>query len=282
MEKNEPESAKEESDRISAGLGRVTAISRGEIQRARNRHREPFPRRRHSNPHTATQHRQSLGQYSQAQHLHSCQRLHQPGVIFTPPFREAYLNARYYKQAFSHLTNALKMNTTLLSKLEETKQYHAHILTLLGRCYMEGGNVDDALELLEKSLEMNKAILGGDDFSNCSIYIIMAHIYLKKAMYDQAVQLLLLVKELSEGRFGKKSETTASVFLELADAYVKKGEYEQAIEYQKEAFEAYKELGSVDQKTLGSIAIKLSEIYDQAEMLEDAIETLRVVTVSST
>ena len=58
---------------------------------------------------------------------------------------------------------------------------------------MEGGNTDDALELLEKSLKMNKAILGEEDFSNCSIYTIMSHVYLKKKMYDQAIQQLSIV-----------------------------------------------------------------------------------------
>lgn len=144
---------------------------------------------------------------------------------------------------------------------------------------MEGGDVDDALDLLERSLKMNKTILGEDDFSNCSIYIIMAHIYLKKKMYDQAIQQLLLVKDLSEAKFGTNSETTASVFLELADAYVKKEDYEQAIEYQKKAFDTYKELESVDPKILGSIAIKLSEMYEQAEMINEAIVTLRGVTL---
>ena len=187
------------------------------------------------------------------------------------------MNAKYYKQAFNHLTHALKMNSTLLKKFEETKQYHAHILTLLGRCYMEGGNIDDALELLEKSLTMNKAILGEDDFSNCSIYIIMAHVYLRKHLYDKAMDQLLLVKGLSEAKFGEKSETTASVFLELADVYIKKGDLIHAIECQKKGFEIYKELDSVDQDTVGSIAIKLSEILDQAEITEEAIKALKEV-----
>ncbi len=114
-------------------------------------------------------------------------------MVHTNTNREAYLNAKYYQQAFEHLTNALKLNSTLLTTFEETKQYHARILTLLGRCYMEGGNTDDALELLEKSLNMNKAILGESDFSNSSIYTIMAHVYIKKKMYDEAIAKLSIV-----------------------------------------------------------------------------------------
>lgn len=46
---------------------------------------------------------------------------------------EAYLGHRYYEQSLDHLTTALKLNGSLFSKLEETKQFHSHILTLLGK-----------------------------------------------------------------------------------------------------------------------------------------------------
>ena len=46
---------------------------------------------------------------------------------------EAYLKNRYFEQALDHLTTALKLNGSLFSKIEITKQYHSHILTLLGK-----------------------------------------------------------------------------------------------------------------------------------------------------
>ncbi len=46
---------------------------------------------------------------------------------------QAYLNNKYYEQALDHLTTSLKLNGSLFSKLEETKQFHSHILMLLGR-----------------------------------------------------------------------------------------------------------------------------------------------------
>lgn len=58
------------------------------------------------------------------------------GYVFkfvNPRHSEAYLNNKYYEQALDHLTTALKLNGSLFSKLEETKQFHSHILTLLGR-----------------------------------------------------------------------------------------------------------------------------------------------------
>ena len=46
---------------------------------------------------------------------------------------EAYLKNRYFEQALDHLTTALKLNGNLFTKIEVTKQYHSHILTLLGK-----------------------------------------------------------------------------------------------------------------------------------------------------
>lgn len=190
---------------------------------------------------------------------------------------EAYLNANYYQQAFEHLSNALKLNSTFIAKNEEAKEYHTHILTLLGRCYMEGGNIDDALELLEKSLHMNKSILGEDDYSNCSILTIIAQVYLKKKMYEEAIQQLTTVWEMSEAKFGLKSEQSAAALVELANAYDKKGDYKEAAEHQRKALGVYRELGSVDSKVIGATGMKLAELHEHADELEEAIGVLREV-----
>lgn len=92
---------------------------------------------------------------------------------------EAYLNNKYYEQALDHLTTALKLNGSLFQKHEETKQYHAQILTLLGKCYMEAGNYKDSLSLLEKSLKMNVEILGGNHMSNAAIFTVVSNVYSK-------------------------------------------------------------------------------------------------------
>jgi tetratricopeptide (TPR) repeat protein len=75
----------------------------------------------------------------------------------------------------------------VFSQLDETKKYHAYILTLLGKCYMEAGDLSDALGLLEKSLKMNKTVLGNDDISNAGIYSTLSKVYLKKKDFDKAI-----------------------------------------------------------------------------------------------
>ena len=108
-------------------------------------------------------------------------------------FREAYLNAKYYSQAFEHLENALKMNTNMLTESETIKNHHSHILELLSQCYIEEGKTNEILEILERTLIMNKSILGDDDFSNSGIHNIIANVYLKKSMYVEAVSNVALM-----------------------------------------------------------------------------------------
>lgn len=55
---------------------------------------------------------------------------------------------------------------------------------------MEAGSLNDALGLLEKSLKMNKTVLGEDDISNAGIYSILSKVYLKKKDYDNALNNL--------------------------------------------------------------------------------------------
>lgn len=70
---------------------------------------------------------------------------------------------------------------------------------------MEAGSLNDALGLLEKSLKMNKTVLGEEDISNAGIYSTLSKVYLKKKDYDNAINNLSKVWELTENHFGKDS-----------------------------------------------------------------------------
>ena len=153
---------------------------------------------------------------------------------------EAYLASKYYEQALDHLTTALKLNGSLFSQLDETKQYHAFILTLLGKCYMQAGSLADALGLLEKSLKMNKTVLGEEHFSNAGIYTTLSKVYLKKKDYDNAINYLSQVWELTEKSFGKDGLEIAQVYHDFAVAYSKKKDFPEAVKYQQKALENYR------------------------------------------
>ncbi len=86
------------------------------------------------------------------------------------------------------------MNNSLFSQFEETKHYHSHILALLGRCYLESGNIDDGLELLNKSIKINKTLVGEEHVSNIQLYTLIAQAYEKKKEYDKSLEYLNMVR----------------------------------------------------------------------------------------
>jgi tetratricopeptide (TPR) repeat protein len=67
------------------------------------------------------------------------------------------------EQAIDHLTIALKKNGKLFNESENAQENHIDILALLGKCYLELGNYEDALELLMKAYEMAKNIFEETD-----------------------------------------------------------------------------------------------------------------------
>lgn len=80
-------------------------------------------------------------------------------VIAHTHIGEAYINYKCYEQAIDHLTIALEKNKKLFDlkgKQFDTKAYHAHILTFLGKCYYEVNSYTKALEELNKAQELQK------------------------------------------------------------------------------------------------------------------------------
>ena len=90
---------------------------------------------------------------------------------------------------------------------------------------MEAGNYKDAISLLEKSLKMNKQVLGEEHISNCNIYTVMAHVYTKLKDYENAITNLASVWEIAEAKYGRKCEEVGKVYLELAKVYLKKKDF---------------------------------------------------------
>ena len=81
---------------------------------------------------------------------------------------------------------------------------------------MEAGNFKDALSLLDKSLKMNKQVMGEDHISNCNIYTVISHVYQKLKDFDNAINYLCQVWELCQAKFGDQSPEVGNAYLELA------------------------------------------------------------------
>jgi len=188
---------------------------------------------------------------------------------------EAYLGYRCYEQAIDHLTTALRKNNKLFSEKTESKKYHAHILTLLGKAYLEIGNCEDAIELLLKALEMTQLCYGEDDINCASIMTLLANCYTKLKDYDQALEYINRVWDISESKYGFKSESCALVYLETAKIYAKKEVYDKAVEFQKRALGTLIELNlEKNPEYIANLLNQLSNYQQKCNDTDGYIESL--------
>jgi tetratricopeptide (TPR) repeat protein len=142
---------------------------------------------------------------------------------------------------------------------------------------MEAGNFKDALSLLEKSLKMNKQVMGEEHHSNCLIFIAMSHVHQRLKDYDNAINLLFQVWELYQQIFGSTSLEVASSYLELAQANLKKKDFNEAINFQQKALKVFSEVDqqTVSQDMVADTAITLSEWLEKVERIEEALDVLK-------
>jgi len=96
---------------------------------------------------------------------------------------------------------------------------------------MEAGSLNDALGLLEKSLKMNKTVLGNEDISNAGIYTTLSKVYLQKKDFENSIWNLEQVWELTENKYGKESTEISHVYLDFAKVYYKKKDFNEAIKF---------------------------------------------------
>lgn len=97
------------------------------------------------------------------------------------------------------MTTALKYNGELLTTVIETKDYHIHLLTMLGRCYLEAGSAKEALSLLEKAHEMSQHVQTGNYVSIASITQLMAKAHLSLKDFEKSLELLMQAGDILSG-----------------------------------------------------------------------------------
>ena len=103
---------------------------------------------------------------------------------------EAYINSKIFELALEHLTTALKVNGELLTSEPMARDYHSHLLIMLGRCYYEAGSYKEALNLLEKSLETTIQTDENTTLAIVPTLQLMAKVHLKQKDLDQALASL--------------------------------------------------------------------------------------------
>lgn len=126
---------------------------------------------------------------------------------------------------------------------------------------MEAGNFKDALSLLEKSLKMNKQILGNNHPSNGQILQVIGQVYLRQKDFESALNVLGEAWELYEMAFSSQSEQVGNCYIEISTVHARKKDMEEAIQFQSKALQTFSQLEKYSNtEFLAHIAITLSEL----------------------
>lgn len=187
---------------------------------------------------------------------------------------ESYLSKEYYEQALDHLTSALKLNGNLFNSVQEAKPFHTHILTLLGKCYMEAGGVEDALGLLEKALKMNKALLGDDNLSHAPILSALSKVQVKQKDFSKALDSMTSVWELYEAHFGMKHEAMIEVYADMAEIYHQQNDVSNSIDVLKRKLNLMMDL-DIHTDAVAETAEKLGAWLQENSNFPEALDALR-------
>ena len=188
---------------------------------------------------------------------------------------ESYLLKELFEQALYHFTVAKEINSGLFMEYEDAKQFHPFILMMIGKCCIEQQKFTEALEFLEKALQMNEQHVGKDHVSNVNIITDLAFGYTKKSSYAKALQLYSRAIAIVEKSLGPQSETLASLCLDVAKTQEALSNYQEAIKSQRRALEILKGMESADAIVLANICITLSEWCAKVKDFDNAIEAIR-------
>ena len=170
---------------------------------------------------------------------------------------EAYIAYQCFEQAIDHLTIALKKNKKLFEvkgKQYDTKLYHAHILTALGKCYYETAHYAEALEELGLAREYQGS---ENELTATRTLTLISNCYAKQQEFGKALQYINEVVEILRGKLGEASFELTRALGEKAKIFYLEQRYK----------EAYEVLARV-------IAIFDAEKFNKPELLAGHYETL--------
>jgi tetratricopeptide (TPR) repeat protein len=91
---------------------------------------------------------------------------------------------------------------------------------------MEAGNFKDALNLLDKSLNMNYQLEGQEHISNCDILILISQVWFKRKEFDKALEALRKILSIADSLYGPENEQSATALVEIAKIHAKKQDLE--------------------------------------------------------
>jgi serine/threonine-protein kinase len=145
------------------------------------------------------------------------------------------------------------------SDLKEQPEVQASMLNTIGRVYIKLGLYDEAIPVLEKSLELRKQAYGDKNLEVASTMKTLASALQNAGQYDTAKKLITKALAIQRSVLGNRHAEVAGSLTILGDTLYEIGKYD-------EAEAAYREALKINSKVLGEetldVAISLGNVAD--------------------
>lgn len=167
----------------------------------------------------------------------------------------------------------------VLSDLQRAPEIQSHMLTSLGEVYFELGEVDKSLQLLEKSLAIQREkqetspITLADTLTNLSVA------YVNGKQLDKAEALLkeslLIHEKLIAEQEGKSNIEYAETYTVYGQLQRKLGNYEESIALYEKSITLLKQIGANKHHEMAVALNGLASVQQDVGMFEDAAEAMK-------
>jgi serine/threonine-protein kinase len=167
----------------------------------------------------------------------------------------------------------------VLADLQQAPEIQSHMLTSLGEVYFELGEADKSVELLEKSLSIQRKIKETSPITLADTLTNLGVAYVNGKKLDQAGALLkeslaLHEKMITEqdGRINIEYAETHTVYGQLQR---KLGNYQESIRWYKKSIELLNSIGANNHHEMAVTLNGLASVQQDLGMFEDAAKTMQ-------
>ena len=163
---------------------------------------------------------------------------------------------------FDELTQAKE---TLQFQNEQTKDQNekANILYQLALIYIDGNQLDQALDCLEKSIDIFKENLPSKHFQLSECYDHLANIFYKLGQYEKALVYFDKTFEIQQKIFPRNHPSIAKSYSNLGILFSQVGRYENALGCFENALDIQQQILEPHHPLLATSLTNLGSVYDE-------------------
>ncbi len=128
-------------------------------------------------------------------------------------------------------------------ELKQDPETQSHMMDAIGRVYLSAGKTDNALPLLERSLELRRQLFGSEHLVTASSMRSLADARREMGDFAMAEKLLRDALRIEREKLGNDNDTVAVTLADLASVLMDRGEWDAAERIYRESLRTYQSIG---------------------------------------